>query len=69
MGDRWRIRAYPVNEIVEVSEVGTFSEKVFATRQNLIHAINRARNDGKLAMRAYDPTEGGSYDSSVPRMN
>ena len=67
MGDRWRIRAYPVNEIVEVSEVGTFSEKVFT--RSLIHAINRARNDGKLAMRAYDPTEGGSYDSSVPSMN
>ena len=45
VGDRWRIRAYPVNEMVEVSNQGTFAQML--TRKNLIRTINRVRNEGK----------------------
>ena len=66
IGDRWRVRAYPKNEIVEVSRMGTFEERIERTRQNLIRAINRAQLNGRVAIRAEDPVAGGDYDSSLP---
>ncbi|MFL2913992.1 MAG: Ig-like domain-containing protein [Opitutales bacterium] len=66
LGDRWRIKAYPNNEMVEVHRFGTLAERVEGTKQNLIRAINRARNKGKLAIRSDDPSEDGKYDGSMP---
>ena len=53
-GDRWRIKAYPDNEIVVVERYGDFAERLAGTKENLIRAINRASNQGKLAIRAED---------------
>jgi hypothetical protein len=67
VGDRWRIKAYPTNEIVEIGKYGGFADRLSTTRENLVHAINRANNDGKLALRAkiseVDSTSSGWFDS------
>ena len=55
IGDRWRIRAYPVNEIVEVYSLGTYAQRVRSLKQNLLKSINRARNKGLLSIIAVDP--------------
>ena len=49
---------------MDISNLGTFTEKVNNTRQNLIRAINKVCNEGKLAMRAFDPVEETSYDNA-----
>ena len=54
LGDRWKIKAYPVNQMVEVAKIGTFNDRLATTKRNLIEAINRARNEGKLAIYARD---------------
>ena len=46
-GDRWRVKAYPINEIVDIHRSGTFAERIEGTKQNLIRAINRAHNQEK----------------------
>ena len=46
-GDRWRIKAYPEHEIVEVGRAGTLADRLATTRTHLIRAINKARNEGK----------------------
>jgi hypothetical protein len=66
LGDRWRVKAYPKNEIVEVHRFGTFAERIEGTKQNLIRAINRAHNEGRLAIKAEDPSANGDYDGSMP---
>jgi len=66
LGDRWRIKAYPLNEIIEVGNQGTVQDRVEKTRQNIIQAINRARNEGKLAIYAEDPYSKGIYKGSLP---
>ena len=67
LGDRWRIKAYPINEIVEVGRYGSFADRLATTRQNFIDAVNRANNMGKLAMRAkasvVDSTSSGWFNS------
>ena len=67
LGDRWRIKAYPINEIVEVGRYGSFADRLATTRQNFIDAVNRANNMGKLAMRAkasvVESTSSGWFNS------
>ena len=67
VGDRWRIKAYPNNEIVEIGRYGGFADRLATTRENLVQAINRANTDGKLAHRAkipdVDSTSSGWFDS------
>ena len=45
---------------------GTVEDRVEKTRQNIIQAINRARNEGKLAIYAEDPYSKGIYKGSLP---
>ena len=66
-GDRWRIKVGPSNEIVEVGRYGTFADKLATTQSNLIRAINRARNEGKLSVYARDITNGAA--SGFPMQN
>jgi len=66
LGDRWRIKAGPVNQIVEIGKLGTSNDRIERTRINLINAINRARNEGKLAVRAENPYFKGIYMGSLP---
>ena len=56
LGDKWRIKAYPDNQIVEVGRFGTLADKLETTRSNLIRAINRTRNDNKHAVYARELT-------------
>ncbi|MDB3958773.1 Ig-like domain-containing protein [Opitutales bacterium] len=67
LGDRWRLKAYPTHEIVEVGRYGSFADRLATTRQNLVDAINRAYNEGKLAIRAkrseVESTSSGWFDS------
>ena len=67
LGDRWRIKAYPINEIVEVGRYGSFADRLATTRQNFIDAVNRANNMGKLAIRAkasvVESTSSGWFNS------
>ncbi len=67
LGDRWRLKAYPTHEIVEVGRYGSFADRLATTRQNLVDAINRVNNQGKLAMRAkrseVESTSSGWFDS------
>ena len=67
LGDRWRIKVKPVNEIVEVGRYGTFADKLATTQSNLIKAINRARNEGKLSVYAREMSEGAA--SGFPMQN
>ena len=69
-GDKWKILAYPVNEIVEIDPRGTFEERIAQTKENLIEAINRIRNEGSLALYARDmenSTLGGFSMQSLNR--
>ena len=66
-GDRWRIKVGPSNEIVEVGRYGTFADQLATTQSNLIKAINRARNEGKLSLYARDITDGAA--SGFPMQN
>ena len=59
-------KSQPENEIIEVGNLGTLEDKVEKTRQNIIRAINRARNEGKLAIYAEDPYSNGIYKGSLP---
>ena len=56
LGDKWRIKAYPNNQIVEVGRFGTLADQLETTRHNLIQAINRTRNDDKHAIYARELT-------------
>ena len=67
LGDRWRIKVGPSNEIVEVGRYGTFADQLATTQSNLIKAINRARNEGKLSVYARDITDGAA--SGFPMQN
>ena len=46
---------------------GSFADRLATTRQNLVDAINRVNNEGKLAMRAkrseVESTSSGWFDS------
>jgi len=69
-GDRWRIVVEPKREVVKVSEYGNFSSRLGATKNNLIHAINRASNAGKLSMHAKSGESdlsggGGFFDQNL----
>jgi hypothetical protein len=66
LGDRWRIKSSPINEIIEVGKQGTITDRLEKTRQNIIRAINRLRNEGKLAISAEDPYSNGIYKGSLP---
>ena len=67
LGDRWRIKAYPVHQIVEVSRLGTFAERLRATKENLIRAgVNRVRNLNELSISASPSPASASYDGSIP---
>ena len=55
VGDRWRIRSYPENEVVIVDSLGTYDQRVDSLKENIIRSINIARNDGRLAIFATDP--------------
>ena len=39
--------------------MGMIEDRIEKTRQNIIQAINRARNEGKLAIYAEDPYSKG----------
>jgi hypothetical protein len=63
------VKAYPNTEIVEVHRFGTFAERLDGTMKNLMRAINRARNEGKLAIYAEESTSettsGGAFPSQI----
>jgi hypothetical protein len=64
--DRWRIKARPVNQIVQVGRIGGYTQQLEQTKNNLIRAINRARNLGILALRAEDAHAHGFYGGGEP---
>ena len=66
VGDRWRIKVAPVNQIVEVGRSGSYEERLEQTKDNLIRAINRARNQGLLALKAMDAHSHGYYGGGEP---
>ena len=66
LGDKWSIQAGPTNEIIEIGKQGSVNDKLENTRLNIIKAINRARNEGKLAIYAENPFSNGVYTGSLP---
>ena len=66
LGDRWRIKVYPNNKIVEIHRIGTFSERLEGTKENLIRAINRARNEGKLSIFAEEMSTTANSGGGFP---
>ena len=67
LGDRWQIKAYPKNEMVNVHRFGTFAERINETKHNLIRTINRVRNEGNLSIKADNSNAGmGLYQGSDP---
>ena len=67
LGDRWQIKAYPKNQIVQIHRFGTFLERTNETKHNLIRTINRVRNEGNLAIKADNSNAGmGLYQGSDP---
>ena len=65
-GDQWRIKVYPVNEIVEVERFGSFMDRLAGTKANLIQAINLAYNQGKHSIRARDLEITGNSLGGLP---
>ena len=65
-GDQWRIKVYPVNEIVEVGRFGSFMDRLAGTKANLIQAINLAYNQGKHSIRARDLEITGNSLGGLP---
>ena len=66
IGDRWRIKAYPLNEIVQVERFGSFADRIAGTKANLIHSINASYHAGKHSIRAKDFAITGNSAGGLP---